>query len=114
MMALEILERLESICHGARIRQLFDYVVGVSTGAIICAMVAGLDLSIRECKQIYRLFPSRVFQQSKVAGSLGLLLSHSYYDTDNFLVLLRQICGEKTLLDTSTDLFPKVNLACRF
>lgn len=52
--ALEILDALEQLCPGYRINQLFDYIVGVSTGALIAAMIGGLQLTIPQCKKIYR------------------------------------------------------------
>lgn len=100
-MALEILSAIEALCPGYRIHQLFDYVVGVSTGALIEALVAGLQLPIPECKQIYRDLSARLFDQSRVRGSLGLLWSHSYYDTAMWVRFLRQAMGEKRMMDTS-------------
>lgn len=54
LMALEILESLEQLCPEYRINQLFDYIIGVSTGALIAAMIGGLQLSVPQCKKIYR------------------------------------------------------------
>jgi len=101
IMALEILSAIESLCPGYRIHQLFDYVVGVSTGAIIGALVVGLQLPIHECKQIYRDASMRLFDQSRVRGGLGLLWSHSYYDTTTWVRFLRQAMGEKRMMDAS-------------
>lgn len=115
LMALEILSAIESMCPGYRIHQLFDYVVGVSTGAIIEALVAGLQLPIHECKQIYHDIASRLFAQSRVRGSFGLLWSHSYYDTTAWVRFLRQAMGEKRMMDTShTPECPRVSSAFPF
>ncbi|KRY75319.1 Protein dif-1 [Trichinella pseudospiralis] len=111
LMALEILEALESACAGYRIHELFDYMVGVSTGAIIVALIGGLRLNAAECRTIYELVPARLFAQSKISGSLGLVRSHSYYSTETWVTLLRQALGEKTFLQTThRKVHPKLGL----
>ncbi|KRZ80271.1 Protein dif-1 [Trichinella papuae] len=111
LMALEILEALESACAGYRIHELFDYMVGVSTGAIIVALIGGLRLNAAECRTIYELVPARLFAQSKISGSLGLMRSHSYYSTETWVTLLRQALGEKTFLQTThRKVHPKLGL----
>ncbi|OUC39811.1 g-patch domain protein, partial [Trichinella nativa] len=111
LMALEILEALESACAGYRIHELFDYMVGVSTGAIIVALIGGLGLNAAECRTIYELVPARLFAQSKISGSLGLVRSHSYYSTETWITLLRQALGEKTFLQTThKKMHPKLGL----
>ncbi len=54
MMALEILEAIETECGGQRIYELFDCVVGSSTGAIIGSLLAGFRLTVPQCKDVYR------------------------------------------------------------
>ncbi|KRZ04480.1 Calcium-independent phospholipase A2-gamma [Trichinella zimbabwensis] len=111
LMAIEILEALESACAGYRIHELFDYMVGVSTGAIIVALIGGLRLNAAECRTIYELVPARLFAQSKISGSLGLMRSHSYYSTETWVTLLRQALGEKTFLQTThRKVHPKLGL----
>ncbi|KRY37674.1 Protein dif-1 [Trichinella spiralis] len=111
LMALEVLEALESACAGYRIHELFDYMVGVSTGAIIVALIGGLGLNAAECRTIYELVPARLFAQSKISGSLGLVRSHSYYSTETWITLLRQALGEKTFLQTThKKMHPKLGL----
>ncbi|KRZ87288.1 Protein dif-1 [Trichinella sp. T8] len=115
LMALEILEALESACAGYRIHELFDYMVGVSTGAIIVALIGGLGLNAAECRTIYELVPARLFAQSKISGSLGLVRSHSYYSTETWITLLRQALGEKTFLQTThKKMHPKLGLVSCF
>ncbi|KFD57050.1 hypothetical protein M514_01935 [Trichuris suis] len=101
LMALEVLQNLESYCFGYRIHELFDYIIGVSTGAVIAALLGGLRLNVRECKEIYEQVPLRLFDQSRIGGSLGLVLSHSYYNTETWIKLLREAMGEKSFLDTT-------------
>uniref|UniRef100_A0A5S6Q821 PNPLA domain-containing protein n=1 Tax=Trichuris muris TaxID=70415 RepID=A0A5S6Q821_TRIMR len=101
LMALEVLQNLESYCFGYRIHELFDYIIGVSTGAVIGALLGGLRLNVKECKEIYEQVPLRLFDQSRIGGSLGLVLSHSYYNTDTWIRLLREAMGEKSFLDTT-------------
>jgi hypothetical protein len=55
MMSLEILAALEShLPPGKRLHDVFDMMVGVSTGAIMCALLGAFRLTVPECKRIYR------------------------------------------------------------
>uniref|UniRef100_A0A915I2T1 PNPLA domain-containing protein n=1 Tax=Romanomermis culicivorax TaxID=13658 RepID=A0A915I2T1_ROMCU len=98
-MVLEILDALQQICGGRKIHELFDYVVGVSTGALIAALIAGLRMDVGQCKQIYREVSVKLFDQGRFAGSLGLIRSHSYYNTEQWVNILKQTFGDLTLME---------------
>lgn len=100
--ALEVLGHLEKNCN-KKICELFDYVVGVSTGAIIAGLLAGSKLEIGRCKEIYRTISSRLFNQGRFRGTTGLLLEHSYYDTVSWVAMLRGIFEEKLMSETAAD-----------
>ncbi|PIO53999.1 hypothetical protein TELCIR_21963, partial [Teladorsagia circumcincta] len=52
MMGLEVLEQIERIS-GKKVCELFDHVVGVSTGSIISSLLIGKGYSVRECRSVY-------------------------------------------------------------
>lgn len=55
MMGLEVLEALEVACGGRlKLHEMFDLVVGVSTGAIIASLLFALKYDIPKCKEIYK------------------------------------------------------------
>lgn len=54
VMVLELLEYLELKLKGQKLSDAFDYVVGVSTGAIVASLVFACKLSLKDCKEIYR------------------------------------------------------------
>ncbi len=60
-MALEVLEAIEHECNQLRvndkpirINELFDLIVGVSTGALIGALIGACGLDIEHCREKYR------------------------------------------------------------
>ena len=87
-MTIVMLRRLEEEC-GAPIRELFDYVVGVSTGSLIAAMVAVYGASMDKCDEVYRKFSQQMFNRNKLMGTGKLFLSHAYYDAQIWEEILK-------------------------
>uniref|UniRef100_A0A224XGJ0 Putative calcium independent phospholipase A2 gamma n=1 Tax=Megacormus gertschi TaxID=1843536 RepID=A0A224XGJ0_9SCOR len=88
MIAIEILRHLESVS-GKPVYQLFDYICGVSTGAILTMLIGGLHLPMDECEKLYVKMSSELFKRSALLGTSGLLWSQSYYDTSMWVNMLR-------------------------
>lgn len=108
MLAIEFLRQLE-IATGRRVFELFDYVAGVSTGAILGFLVGGMHTSLDRCESLYRSMSSDVFTQNAWWGTGRLVWSHAYYDTTYWANALKQVFGEKTLLETTrSECSPKV------
>jgi len=63
---------------------MFDYMCGVSTGAVIVAMLGAFKVDLNECEELYKHFSSTVFQRNKALGIGTLITSQSYYDTKKF------------------------------
>ncbi|KAL1130033.1 hypothetical protein AAG570_012976 [Ranatra chinensis] len=98
---IRMLEQLEKLT-GRKVYELFDYVCGVSTGAIItCCMVPPLAMSMESLCQLYRNFSTRVFQQSMIWGTSKLVWSHAYYDTLRWEKVLTETVGSTRLLETT-------------
>ncbi|CAI4224428.1 unnamed protein product [Auanema sp. JU1783] len=97
MMGLAILEHMEQIS-GKKIYELFDHVVGVSTGAIIATLLGVQRYSVKECRDIYMEISRKLFNQGKIQGVTGLIRQHSYYDTTKWIAILKQLIGEHDIL----------------
>uniref|UniRef100_A0A3Q0QRD3 PNPLA domain-containing protein n=1 Tax=Amphilophus citrinellus TaxID=61819 RepID=A0A3Q0QRD3_AMPCI len=106
---LQILKLLEDET-GKKIHQLFDYICGVSTGAVLAFMLGLARFSIEECADMYRQFGSEVFRQNPLVGTVKMGWSHSYYNTETWESILREKLGERVLIKTARDDFsPKVS-----
>lgn len=80
-MTIGILKRLEELSH-RRLHELFDYVCGVSTGALIGIMAAAFRVPCYEMEEIYKEFSVQMFSQNRIVGAGKLFMSHAYYDTE--------------------------------
>ena len=96
LMMLQEIERRT----GKRIYELFDLVVGTSTGAVVAAIVCVRGLEPKEALGLYRELGSRVFQQSILRGAQGLLSRQSYYDNHQLEIILYRHFGKTTLEST--------------
>ncbi|KHJ76104.1 phospholipase, patatin family, partial [Oesophagostomum dentatum] len=108
MMGLEVLEQLEQES-GKRICELFDYVIGVSTGSIIASLLVAKGYTIEECRTVYMDVSKRLFSQNRLTGVSGIVLNHSYYDTKKWVKMLKEVIGEdSTLIETSKSCIPRL------
>ncbi|XP_068199963.1 calcium-independent phospholipase A2-gamma-like isoform X2 [Antennarius striatus] len=85
---LQVLKLLEAET-GKKIHQLFDYICGVSTGAVLAFMLGLVHFSLEECADMYRRFGSEVFQQNPLVGTMKMGWSHSYYNTETWETILQ-------------------------
>ncbi|XP_053498562.1 uncharacterized protein LOC128618906 isoform X2 [Ictalurus furcatus] len=108
---LQVLKELEAQT-GKRVYQLFDYVCGVSTGAVLAFMLALAHFSIEECEEMYRRFGSDVFRQNPLVGTVKMGWTHSYYNTERWEMILKEKIGDHLLVRTARDeRSPKAALA---
>jgi len=99
LVTLVMLQELERRT-GRRIHELFDLVVGTSTGAIVAAIVCIRELSAKQALDIYRELGSQVFRQSFLGGAQGLLSKQSYYGNHQLDIVLFRHFGTITLEST--------------
>lgn len=99
LMAVEILRQLQART-GKEVHEMFDYICGVSSGAILTFLMGGLRLSPDECETLYRELSLEVFKASGIWGAGRLMWYHAYYDTSMWVDILRKIFGEKMLIDS--------------
>ncbi|MCP9265939.1 Calcium-independent phospholipase A2-gamma [Dirofilaria immitis] len=68
VLGLDILQALENNLKGSKVVEVFDLIVGVSTGAIIGALLAAKRLSVEKCKEVYIEISRELFSQGKFSG----------------------------------------------
>uniref|UniRef100_A0A8B9KG76 Patatin like phospholipase domain containing 8 n=1 Tax=Astyanax mexicanus TaxID=7994 RepID=A0A8B9KG76_ASTMX len=102
LVALQTLHRLEKLT-GKPIYQLFDYICGVSTGAILAFMLGVFQIPLTECEVLYRKLGSDVFKQNVIVGTVKMGWSHAFYDSQTWEEILKQRMGPSLLIDTAKD-----------
>ncbi|KAL2103116.1 hypothetical protein ACEWY4_002284 [Coilia grayii] len=100
LVALQTLRKLEALT-GKRIYQLFDYICGVSTGAILAFMVGVFQIPLDECEEMYRKLGSDVFKQNLIVGTVKMGWSHAYYDSEIWENILKERMGPSLMIDTA-------------
>lgn len=110
LVVINTLQRLE-LRSGRKIHQLFDYICGVSTGAIIaCCCVPPITLPLQKLRKLYLLMGRQIFCQNALKGAGKLVFSGAYYETSVWEKLLKEYVGNVTLLETNR--FPECPKIC--
>ncbi|XP_076862826.1 calcium-independent phospholipase A2-gamma [Brachyhypopomus gauderio] len=102
LVALQTLHRLESLT-GKPIYQLFDYICGVSTGAILAFMLGVYRIPLPECEELYRKLGSDVFKQNLIVGTVKMGWSHAFYDSQIWEDILKERLGHSIMIETAKD-----------
>uniref|UniRef100_A0A8C7YZG4 PNPLA domain-containing protein n=1 Tax=Oryzias sinensis TaxID=183150 RepID=A0A8C7YZG4_9TELE len=100
LLALQTLQRLEALT-GKPIYKLFDYICGVSTGAILGFMLGVHQIPVKDCDEIYRKLGSDVFKQNVIVGTMKMSWSHAFYDSEAWENILKEKMGSRLLVETS-------------
>ncbi|KAG8577627.1 hypothetical protein GDO81_010243 [Engystomops pustulosus] len=108
IVALQTLRKLEEMT-GKPVHQLFDYICGVSTGAILAFMLGLFHIPLEECEELYRKLGSDVFKQNVIVGTVKMGWSHAYYSSEMWEKMLRERMGSDLMIETARNpLCPKV------
>ena len=122
VVALEVLRQLEAVT-GRRIHQIFDFICGVSTGAIIASFLGFHKKTIDEIEEIYKRLGQEIFTRNLIKGTTGWITSvnpirrlfslhclklkvfivifqHSFYDSKNYEKILQGFVGQMAMSDT--------------
>ncbi|KAL1248001.1 hypothetical protein QQF64_023377 [Cirrhinus molitorella] len=102
LLALQTLRRLQELS-GKPIHQLFDYICGVSTGAIMGFMLGIFQIPLKECEDLYRKLSSDVFKQNVIVGTVKMSWSHAFYDSEIWENVLKEKMGSDLLIETTRD-----------
>ncbi|KAJ8008783.1 hypothetical protein DPEC_G00082010 [Dallia pectoralis] len=102
LVALQTLQKLQTLT-GKPIYQLFDYICGVSTGAILAFMLGVFHIPLDECEELYRKLGSDVFTQNVIVGTVKMGWSHAFYDSQIWEKILKERMGEGLMVETARD-----------
>lgn len=102
LVALEVLKKLEDRA-GQPIHELFDYICGVSTGAIISVLIGIHKMPLDDCEKLYKDLSTRIFTQTTFKGATSLFMKNSYYDSDSWTQILKENMGETNIIETARD-----------
>ncbi|XP_061677702.1 calcium-independent phospholipase A2-gamma-like isoform X2 [Syngnathoides biaculeatus] len=100
LLAAQTLHKLEALT-GKPIYKLFDYICGVSTGAILGFLLGIFQLPPGECDELYRKLGSDVFKQNVIVGTVKMGWSHAFYDSEAWESMLKEKMGSHLLVETS-------------
>ncbi|XP_073336553.1 calcium-independent phospholipase A2-gamma [Pagrus major] len=102
LLALQTLYKLQNLT-GKRIHQLFDYICGVSTGAILAFMLGIFQIPLEECEEMYRKLGADVFKQNVIVGTVKMGWSHAFYDSEIWENILKERMGEGHMIESARD-----------
>ncbi|KAM8973560.1 calcium-independent phospholipase A2-gamma [Pelodytes ibericus] len=109
IVALQALRKLEELT-GKPIHHLFDYVCGVSTGAILAFMLGLFRIPLDECEQLYQNLGKEVFKQNVIVGTVKMGWNHAYYSSEMWEKMLKEQMGSDLLIESARNpLCPKVS-----
>ncbi|XP_072946571.1 calcium-independent phospholipase A2-gamma-like [Epargyreus clarus] len=110
IIAIEILRHLERLT-GKQVQDMFDYIIGVSTGAIIAAVIGSGVGNLETANQMYLTLSKKMFgNTSLISGTSRLVWTHSYYDTDAWEKMLQDNLRDCTLTECNRHNTPKMAL----
>lgn len=89
-----------------KVFELFDFICGVSTGAIlVCGLAANNNLTLTEGINLYKKISYQVFHRPStfdfLSGTSRLMWNHAYYDTDLWEKLLQHHMTNTRIIDTA-------------
>uniref|UniRef100_UPI0037E96739 calcium-independent phospholipase A2-gamma n=1 Tax=Semicossyphus pulcher TaxID=241346 RepID=UPI0037E96739 len=100
LLALQTLHKLQTLT-GKPIHQLFDYICGVSTGAILAFMLGIFQIPLEECEEMYRKLGADVFKQNVIVGTVKMGWSHAFYDSEIWENILKERMGEGFMIESA-------------
>ncbi|XP_004677002.1 PREDICTED: calcium-independent phospholipase A2-gamma isoform X2 [Condylura cristata] len=100
VVALQTLRKLVELTHKP-VHQLFDYICGVSSGAILAFMLGLFHMSLDQCEELYRKIGSDVFTQNIIVGTVKMSWSHAFYDSQTWENILKDRMGSSLMIETA-------------
>ncbi|XP_044737870.1 calcium-independent phospholipase A2-gamma-like isoform X2 [Chrysoperla carnea] len=102
LVVIDMLKKIEELT-GKKIYELFDYVCGVSTGAILTTAIIANKRSLEESSKYYKELSTQIFTQNALLGTSNLVLKQAYYDTGLWEKMLKEYLGEVPFIKTAQD-----------
>ncbi|XP_054582143.1 calcium-independent phospholipase A2-gamma isoform X2 [Eptesicus fuscus] len=102
LVALQTLRKLVELTQKP-VHQLFDYICGVSTGAILAFMLGFFHMPLDECEELYRKLGTDVFSQNVIVGTVKMSWSHAFYDSQTWENILKEKMGSSLMIETARD-----------
>ena len=90
LVALKTLQKLED-GYGEPLYKAFDYVCGVSTGAVLSSICFLFKRSVSECENYFIDLSKDIFSQSRVKGTISSIFKDGYYSTSTWESILRSV-----------------------
>ncbi|XP_036926506.1 calcium-independent phospholipase A2-gamma isoform X2 [Sturnira hondurensis] len=100
LVALQTLRKLVELTQKP-VHQLFDYICGVSTGAILAFMLGLFHMPLDECEELYRKLGTDVFSQNVIVGTVKMSWSHAFYDSQTWENILKDKMGSSLMIETA-------------
>lgn len=100
VVALQTLRKLVELTQKP-VHQLFDYICGVSTGAILAFMLGLFHMPLDECEELYRKLGSDIFSQNVIVGTVKMSWSHAFYDSQTWEKILKDRMGSELMIETA-------------
>ncbi|XP_068963120.1 calcium-independent phospholipase A2-gamma [Petaurus breviceps papuanus] len=100
VVALQTLRKIVELTQQP-VHQLFDYICGVSTGAILAFMLGIFHLHLDECEELYRKLGTDVFTQNLIVGTVKMGWSHAFYDSETWEKILKDRMGSDLMIETA-------------
>ncbi|XP_066128258.1 calcium-independent phospholipase A2-gamma isoform X2 [Saccopteryx bilineata] len=100
LVALQTLRKLVELTQKP-VHQLFDYICGVSTGAILAFMLGLFHMPLDECEELYRKLGTDVFSQNVIVGTVKMSWSHAFYDSQIWENILKDRMGSSLMIETA-------------
>ncbi len=85
---IEVLKNIEQKC-GRPVHEIFDYICGVSTGAVLASLIGIMKAPLKDVERMYELFTKDLFERNMTTGLSNLFKTHSYYDTQMWETMLK-------------------------
>ena len=109
IMTIEMLKVISERSGGKPIHEMFDLIIGTSTGAILAVLLGVEKYSLSRCAALYERLSREIFTARRLEGTARLLYKQSYYDTTGLERILKELLGDThEMIDSAAYVGPKV------
>ena len=111
VVTVQLLKQLQQVAFpGKEPSDVFDLVVGTSTGAILALLLGTKHCSLATAEKMYELLLDRIFVKEELAGEARLLTRRARYDEKHIERVFDELLGDDELLGASGGNGPDVAL----